>query len=27
VLAKLIDYRFFPELWQVRADLARGSGA
>jgi len=24
MLAKLIDYRFFPELWQVRASLAMG---
>jgi len=24
MLAKLIDHRFFPELWQVRVDLALG---
>lgn len=25
MLAKLIDYRFFPDLWQARANLALGS--
>lgn len=27
MLAKLIDYRFFPEIWQVRADAALGDGS
>lgn len=27
MLAKLIDYRFFPDLWRVRANLALGSSA
>lgn len=27
MLAKLIDHRFFPDLWQVRATLALGDGS
>ncbi|MEV0730768.1 tryptophan 2,3-dioxygenase family protein [Polymorphospora sp. NPDC051019] len=27
MLARLIDYRFFPEIWQARAEVAMGDGS